>query len=231
MIKQDSLILVWMEDLGFSTAARLDLRVDSGEYVVISGIYGADKINFINVLGCIGRPSNGKYIFDYNDISTIESEKLNNIRSKYIGFVFKGLNIVDGLTVYKNIEIPLLSSNSSEKDKEVTKAAEGFGLKELLHKKARELSDFERYKVALARALVVKPLLIIVDETGENLSKQESSMLLDIIDKINAEGITIITFSDTEEVIKRAARQIIFEKGIIKADNRTSQDNSKEGAV
>lgn len=231
MIKQDSLILVWMEDLGFSTAARLNLRVDSGEYVAISGIYGADKINFINVLGCISRPSNGKYIFDYNDITTIEAEKLNKIRSKYIGFVFKGLNIIDDLTVYKNIEIPLLSGNSSEKDKEVTNTAEELSLKELLHKKARTLSDFERYKVALARALVVKPSLIIVDETGENLSKQESSMLLDILDKVNTEGISIIVFSDTEAVIKRASRQIIFEKGIIKADNRTSQDNTKEEVV
>ncbi len=231
MIKQDSFILAWMEGLGFSTAARLDLRVDSGEYIVVSGIYGADKINFISVLGCISRPSNGKYIFDYNDISTIESEKLDNIRSKYIGFVFKGLNIIDSLTVYKNIEIPLLSRNSLEMDKEVVKAAERLGLKELLYKKARELSDFERHKVSLARALVVKPLLLIVDEPGENLSKQESSMLLDIIDQINADGIAIITFSDTEEVIKRATRQITFEKGIIISDNRISQGNTKEGAV
>lgn len=240
MMKQDSFILLWLEDLGIRNCLsgqgdlifeNLNLRVDSGEYAAVSGIYGTDKINLINVLGCLKKPCSGKYIFDYNDITTAEGEKLDHIRSKYIGFIFKGLNIVESQTVYKNIELPLLRYSNPDSRKAVEQAAERLGIKDVLHKKARELSDLERHKLALAMALVVKPIMIIADEPGDGLCKTEALAIMDILDEINKEGIAIIAFSDKADIAARAKRHIVFENRKIKSDSAYVSSRIKEGAV
>lgn len=240
MIKQDSFILLWLEGLSIRSKLgsdtdpvfeNLDLRIDSGEFVSISGIYGKDKISFINVLGCLCRPSKGKYIFDYNDITTIDSEQLDNIRSRHIGFMFKGLNIIDNLSVYKNIELPLLRDAEINRQKVISETAESLGLTTIMSKKASALSDLERHLVALARALVTKPILILADEPGEGLSAKDRSAILNILSDMNKAGTAVITFSDKTEVVERAARSIAFEKGKIKQDSRYGQHIVREGVV
>lgn len=240
MMKQDSFILLWLEDLGIRNCLtdqaelifeNLNLRVDSGEYAAISGIYGTDKINLINVLGCLKKPCSGKYIFDYNDITTAEGAKLDHIRSKYIGFIFKGLNIVESQSVYKNIELPLLRYNNPESRREVEQAAERLGIKDVLHKKAKELSDLERHKLALAIALVVKPIMVLADEPGDGLSKTDASVIMDILDEINKEGTAVIAFSDRADVFSRSKRHIVFENRKIRSDSTYVGSKIKEGAV
>ncbi|MDF2521271.1 MAG: transporter ATP-binding protein [Clostridia bacterium] len=227
MINQDSFILIWMEQVSIKNSLcsdgemvfeNLDLRVDSGEYAVISGVYGTDKISLINVLGCLTTPQRGKYIFDYNDITMLESKNLDKLRSKNIGFMFKGLNIIDSLSVYKNIEIPLLHSDNEQKESLILEAAEAFGLKDILNKKARDIADIDRHRTALARAMVLKPTVLIADEPGENLSKQDCAKILDAIGEVNAKGTAVITFSDRAEIVERASRHIVFEKGRIMAE-------------
>lgn len=226
MINQDSFILIWMEQVGIKNSLcsdgemlfeNLDLRVDSGEYAVISGVYGTDKISLINVLGCLTTPQRGKYIFDYNDITMLESKNLDKLRSKNIGFMFKGLNIIDSLSVYKNIEIPLLHGNNEQRESLILEAAEAFGLKDILNKKVRDIADIDRHRVVLARAMVLKPTVLIADEPGENLSKQDCTKILDAISEVNAKGTAVITFSDRAEIVERASRHIVFEKGRIMA--------------
>jgi putative ABC transport system ATP-binding protein len=240
MIKQDSFILIWTEGIsikGFLSPKEnpvfenLNIRIDSGEYAAISGIYGNDRISFINALGCLCKPNAGKYLFDYNDIGTLEPGKLEDIRSKFIGFIFKGLNIIDDLTVYRNIELPLVRKEEQEKKKAVEEAAEKLGLREVLHKKAGQLTDLERHKVSLARAMAVKPVLILADEPGEGLSSQDAAVVMDILDKVNKEGTAILVFSDKEAIIGRAERHIVFENNRIKTDSGNARPNSKEGAV
>lgn len=239
MIKEDSFILLWLEGLSINNVfdsskeaafKDLDLRIDAGEYAVISGVYGTDKISLINVLGCISRPSSGKYIFDYNDTAAIDAEQLDDIRSKHIGFLFKGLNIIDDISVYKNIELPLMRFNSDNQEK-IVSIANRLCLSDLLNKKARELTDLERHKVALARALAINPILILADEPGDGLGKKDQEVILDILSDINKSGTAVIAFSDKQEVVEMAARHIVFEKGKVTGDRLIKQNDEKEGAV
>lgn len=238
MTKQDGFILIWMEDLIIknkmtrmegTVVEHLNLRIDSGEYVCISGLYGTDKISFINTLSCLNRPDGGKYIYNYIDTSTIGADKLDALRSK-IGFVFKGLNIIESLTVYQNIEIPIHISTESEK-KHIDKVAEKLNLSEILHEKAKGLSDFEKHKVALARALAVNPILIIADEPASNLKQQEEEEILDIFQEINSTGTAIIYFSDRKQLIENAKRHIAFENGKILSYGNDINSSKEEGTV
>jgi putative ABC transport system ATP-binding protein len=228
MIKPDSFILIWMENLyiqnkvvsiGANIVHDLNLRIDSSEFVCISGLYGTDKISFINTLSCLNRPDQGKYLYNYNDTATIDKSKLDSLRSE-IGFIFKSLNIIGDLTVYQNIEIPVRFSSIVEKPREIAKAAERLGLNELLHTKVKKLTDLEKHKVSLARALVVSPMLIIADEPADDLGLEDAEVLFSILKEINNQGTAIICFSERQQIIEQVQRHIRFENGNIKSDCR-----------
>ncbi|MDF2590838.1 MAG: transporter ATP-binding protein [Clostridia bacterium] len=239
MIKQDGFILIWMEDLNIQNKIvgnehfiieNLNLRINSGEYVCISGLYGTDKISFINTISCLNRPDHGKYLYNYNDTATIDQSKLDGLRSE-IGFLFKNLNLMNDLTVYQNIEIPILISSIVEKSKKVEKAADQLGLSDLLYKKVEKLSELEKHKVSLARALVVSPILIIADEPADNLKYEEAEIIFNIMKEINNQGTAILCFSDKTQVIEKAQRTIMFEKGSVKYDRRPQSCCVEEGVV
>ena len=239
MINRDSFILIWMENLGIQNKIigngdyivnNLNLRIDSSELVCISGLYGTSKISFINTLSCLNRPDNGKYLYNYNDTSTIEDSALDSLRSQ-IGFLFKNLNIIGDLTVYQNIEIPIRIRNIADKSKEIAKAAEKLGLIDLLHTKVKMLSDLEKHRVSLARALCVNPMLIIADEPADGLKHEDAEAMLSILKEINNQGTAIICFSDKTQIIEMAQRHILFEKGNIKSDSRLKNCCKEEGVV
>lgn len=227
MMKQDGFILIWMENLciqnkiiGFGDyiVKDLNLRIDSSELVCISGLYGTDKISFINTMSCLNRPNLGKYLYNYNDITTIDKSKLDSLRSE-IGFMFKNLNLISDLTVYQNIEIPVSISSIVDKPREIVKAAERLGLSELLHAKVDALSDVDKHKVSLARALAVSPKLIIADEPADGLNIENADTLFSILNEINNQGTAIVCFSDKAQIIEKVQRHIIFHKGNIKSDS------------
>ncbi|MDF2891028.1 MAG: transporter related [Clostridia bacterium] len=239
MIKQDRFILIWMEDLSIKnniinndeyTVRHLNLRIDAGEFVCISGLFGIDKISFINTLSCLNRPDGGKYIYNYNDTTTVEKSKLDAVRSE-IGFIFKNLNIIDDLTVYQNIEIPTRTSSAAGKSKEIVKAAERLGVSDLLDTKVKRLADIEKHKVSLARALVVNPSLIIADEPADALRQEDAETILNELKEINKLGTAIVCFSQNAQVIEKAQRHIEFEKGCIKSDNAVKNCCIEEGVV
>jgi putative ABC transport system ATP-binding protein len=238
MIMQDAFIHIWMEDLtiqnhirnrGESAVDHLNLRINSGEYVCISGLYGTDKISFINTLSCLSRADGGKYIYNYMDTTTIEQEKLDFIRSG-IGFLFKDLIIIEELTVYQNIELPI-QQNSEIERLHIINLAERFGLNNVLHAPAKKLSELEKHKVALARALAVKPIFVIADEPAMNLKQQDEKMILDMLHEINKQGITVICFSEREQVVERVNRHLVFENGQMKSDKQVLSCYLEEGAV
>lgn len=239
MIKQDEFILIWMENLGIQNkiigngdyiVRNLNLRIDSSEYVCISGLYGTDKISFINTLSCLNRPDLGKYLYNYNDTATIDKSKLDSLRSE-IGFLFKNLNIIGHFTVYQNIEIPVGISNIVEKSTEITKAAEKLGLSDLLHTKVVGLSDLDKHKVSLARALAVSPMLIIADEPTDGLKLEDAEAMFSILQEINNQGTSIICFSERKQVIGKVQRHIVFENGNIKSDCTVHKCADEEGVV
>jgi putative ABC transport system ATP-binding protein len=197
---------------------NLNLRIDSGEFVGISGLYGIEKISFINILSCLNRPDQGKYLYNYNDTTTIDKSELDSLRGQ-IGFIFKSLNLIGDLTVYQNIELPIGVSHILERSRKVAEAAEKLGLSGLLHTKVNKLSELEKHKISLARALVVSPILIIADEPADGLEPEDAEALYAALKEINNQGTAIICFSDKKEVIEKVERHIVFEKGDIKSDN------------
>jgi putative ABC transport system ATP-binding protein len=237
MINHDSFILIWMENINIQNkiigngdyiVRNLNLRIDSSEFVCISGLYGIEKISFINILSCLNRLDQGKYLYNYNDTATIDKSQLDSLRSQ-IGFIFKNLNLIGDLTVYENIELPISVSNILERPKEIAEAAEKLGLGGLLHTKVNKLSDLQKHKISLARALVVSPMLIIADEPAEGLEPQDAENLYSILKEINNQGTAIICFSDRMEIIEKVERHIIFEKGYIKSDSSFKNYCLEEG--
>jgi putative ABC transport system ATP-binding protein len=207
---------------------NLNLRIDSTEFVCISGLYGIEKISFINILSCLNRPDQGKYLYNYNDTGTIDKSQLDGLRSQ-IGFIFKNLNLIGDLTVYENIELPIRASNPLERTRKIAETAEKLGLDGLLHTKVNKISDIEKHKVSLARALVVRPMLIIADEPADGLEPEDAEALYSILKEINNQGTAIICFSDKKEIIEKVERYIIFEKGDIKSDNSFNNYCLEEG--
>ena len=139
MIKRNDFILIWMEDLSVKnkiavsdvySVYNLNLQVNSSEFVCISGLYGTDKISFINTLSCLNRPDQGKYLYNYSDTATIDKTILDSLRSE-IGFIFKNLNMINDFTVYQNIEIPIIISSLVEKSIAITKVSEKLGLSDI----------------------------------------------------------------------------------------------------
>ncbi|OGO76600.1 MAG: hypothetical protein A2Y23_05380 [Clostridiales bacterium GWB2_37_7] len=228
MIKQDRFILIWMENLLIqdkitdkdkSVVDSLNLRIDSGEFVCISGLYGPDKISFINTLGCLDRPDAGKYLYNYIDTAMIEKLKLDCVRSG-IGFLFRNLNLIEELTVYQNIEIPIQTDSKPEKNQAILDEAEKLGLSSLLNSQVKKLTELEKHKVAMARALAVKPILIIADEPASNLKEQDANIMLDFLQELNVKGTAVICFSERKQLCDKAERHIIFENGSIISDNK-----------
>lgn len=228
MIKQDSFILIWMEDVSVSSnMEKISLRIDAGEYVNIRGLHGSDKASLLNVLSCLFKPISGKYIYDYHDIATLSEDKLGMIRCK-IGFLFRSLHIIDQLNVYENIQLPF-SSRTEDARHKVESAARRLGIEELLPRMPNALSDLEKHKIALARALVVGPALIIADEPTEGLDENNAEGLLRMMREINANGTTIISISEKVQVQREADRHIVFDKGHIISDSRPL--GIKEGVI
>lgn len=239
MIKHGSFILIWMEGLsiinkiigkGSLAVDDISLCIHSGEYVCISGLYGTDKISFINTVSCLNRPDAGKYLYDYNDTTTIEKAKLDSIRGK-TGFLFKNLNVIDELTVYQNIEIPLSTDSKTDKARIISEAADRVGIGNLLHQQTKTLSDLEKHKIALARALAVNPVLIIADEPADSLKQEDTEAVLDLLREVNEQGTAMICFTERKQLIEKAKRYIMFENGKIKSDNNSIGSYVEEGAV
>lgn len=206
MIGQDNFILVWMENVSLSESSseKLALRVDSKDYINISGLSGRDKMNFINILSCLQKPAAGKYLFDYKDIGTLDQKSLNLIR-RGIGFLFCKLNLIEKFSVYKNIEMPVLSMQKMERDAAIKKAAERLGLTELLETSVKKLTEEQQHKTAIARAIVANPSMIVADEPAEEL--------LETLTHINRSGTAVISFSDKPKQRMNAARNIQFIDG------------------
>lgn len=221
MIGQDNFILVWMENISLSKGSpeKLELRVDSGDYVNISGLSGHEKMNFINLLGCLQKPSTGKYLFDYKDLGMLDQRNLNVIRRE-MGFLFSNLNLMEKLSVAKNIEMPVLFMHKGAREAVVKKAAEQLGVAEQLETPVKKLSELEQHKVALARAIVANPAMLIADEPASGLGEAACEEILELLTQINRRGTAVVSFSEKQRQQMNAGRQIYFREGRFMEETR-----------
>lgn len=196
--------------------------IEAGEYISIMGPSGCGKSTLLNLLGCLDRPTIGRYLLGDQDVSRMSDDDLSNVRGARLGFVFQSYNLIQQLTVVENIEIPLYYQGRPEHESRelATRLAARVGLEARLEHKPFELSGGQQQRVAIARALVNDPLVILADEPTGNLDSASGSDILQLFDDLNRQGKTIIMVTHDPGISKRTRRAIRLRDGLIESDVR-----------
>ncbi len=193
-----------------------------GEYISVMGPSGCGKSTLLNLLGCLDRPTSGRFFLGTEDVSQMNDDALSAIRGARLGFVFQSYNLIQQLTVVENIEIPLYYQGwPEEESREVARQlAARVGLGERLEHKPFELSGGQQQRVAIARALANDPLVILADEPTGNLDSSSGSEILSVFDELNRQGKTLIMVTHDDDIAHRASRAIRLRDGQVESDVR-----------
>ena len=196
---------------------NISFKVDKGEFLAIMGSSGSGKSTMMNILGCLDNQYEGRYILDGIDISKSTENELSEIRNKKIGFIFQSFNLLPRLTALENVELPLVYSSipKEERHKRANELLEMVGLKDRTHHRPNELSGGQRQRVAIARALVNDPSIILADEPTGNLDSKSEGEIIEILQKLNKMGKTIVIVTHEPNIGEIAQRKIIFKDGEI----------------
>ena len=195
-----------------------DVRL--GEYIAIMGPSGSGKSTLLNVLGCLDRPTQGKYLLAGQDVAKINDKQLSRIRGQRIGFVFQSYNLLQQLNVVENIKVPLQYQGLIGKDatQRCRELAQLVGLGSRLYHRPTELSGGQQQRVAIARSLVNDPYFVLADEATGNLDSKTTEEVLDLFATLNRDGKTIVMITHEDEVAARAKRVIRLRDGMIESD-------------
>ncbi len=195
----------------------IDLIVEQGEYVAIMGPSGSGKSTLMNIIGCLDRPTAGKYILDGTPVEAMNDDELAAVRNKKIGFVFQTFNLLSRTTALQNVELPLVYAKMPrvERQRQAEEALNAVGLSDRMSHQPNELSGGQRQRVAIARALVNKPSLLLADEPTGNLASQTGREILDLFRDLHRRGNSIIMVTHEDDVAKEAKRVIHIRDGKI----------------
>jgi putative ABC transport system ATP-binding protein len=206
----------------------VDVCVERGEFVAIMGASGSGKSTFLNIVGCLDRPSAGRYTLDGVDVSQMSSDQLAEVRNKKIGFVFQSFNLLARTSAVENVELPLLynGTDSHGRRARALAALKATGLEGRAEHQPSQLSGGQQQRVAIARALVNQPSIILADEPTGNLDSQTSNEIMGIMQTLNEQqGITIMLVTHEPDIVQYAKRVILFKDGLVIEDrpvlNRT----------
>lgn len=200
----------------------VSLDIFSGEFVAIMGSSGSGKSTLMNTIGCLDRPTGGKYLLDGVDVSTLDRDARAKIRNDKIGFVFQGFNLLSRTTALENVEMPMLYNHrrvaSHNQRERAIKSLELVGLAQRADHKPNQLSGGQQQRVAIARALVNEPSLLLADEPTGNLDSQTSIEIMGVFQKLNDAGITIVMVTHELDVARYTKRMIILRDGKVVTD-------------
>ena len=213
----------------FPVLKDVNLTIDEGDYVAIMGPSGSGKSTFMNILGCLDRPTKGEYKLDNQSVKSLDRNDLAKLRNKTIGFVFQGFNLLARSSLLDNVSLPLVyaSDSKSLRDDKSKKLLEKVGLGKYLHSKPNQISGGQQQRVAIARALVNQPRIILADEPTGNLDSKTSEEIMALFDSLNKEGITIIIVTHENDIADHASRQVRFLDGKIVEDRRNKKQKEK----
>jgi putative ABC transport system ATP-binding protein len=198
------------DNLETAALADVSLQIDPGEFVAVMGPSGCGKSTLLNVVGMIDSPSSGEYLFCGQDVAGWRESQLVELRKRNLGFIFQSFNLIDELTVYENIELPLLYQNASRAQRKarVREVLELVDLHPRAQHKPAQLSGGQQQRVAVARAVVTDPKLILADEPTGNLDTRNGEEVMGMLDILNQQGATILMVTHSHEHAARAHRLI-----------------------
>lgn len=207
-----------MGDVKVNALRGIDLDVMEGEFVAVMGTSGSGKSTLMNILGCLDTPTSGSYTLDGMDVSKSSRNELAEVRNKKIGFVFQSFNLLSRTSALENVELPLLYNRkitAQERHDRAVKALTSVGLSTRMKNMPNQLSGGQQQRVAIARALVNDPVIIFADEPTGNLDSRTSFEVIDIFQKLNEKGITIVLVTHEPDIAQFATRRVVFKDGHI----------------
>lgn len=200
----------------------IDLQVNKGEFVSIMGPSGSGKSTFMNILGCLDRPTTGSYRLNGDEVATLSDDELAFVRNKQIGFVFQSFNLLTKLTALENVALPMIYAGMDKKSRNERAAVllSSVGLRDRMDHLPSELSGGQRQRVAIARALANNPAIIMADEPTGNLDSKSTIDVMNIFRGLYEEGRTIILVTHEPEIATYASRNVVLRDGLIVEDSK-----------
>jgi len=201
----------------------VSFAVEPGEFVAIMGPSGSGKSTLMNIIGCLDRPTGGKYILDGTDASRLSDAARAAFRNRKIGFVFQSFNLLPKLSAFKNAMLPMMYSGERKNVKAVKDALDSVGLSKRFHHTPMQLSGGEQQRVAIARALVNNPPIIFGDEPTGNLDTATGNEIMAIFQRLNNEGRTVIIITHEPDIAQHCKRILRFRDGLLESDEPVTE--------
>ncbi len=200
----------------------VDLDVDRNEYVALMGPSGSGKTTFMNIIGCLDSPTEGRYVLNGEDVTQMSDDTLAHVRNKEIGFVFQTFNLLPRASAFQNVELPLIYAglDTTARRERADAALHAVDLSDRAHHKPNELSGGQRQRVAIARALVNRPSIILADEPTGNLDSKSGAEIMKLFEELHGRGHTLIVVTHDDAVAAHARREIRLRDGRIEVDRR-----------
>ncbi|HXC05138.1 MAG TPA: ABC transporter ATP-binding protein [Bacteroidia bacterium] len=210
-------------DIEMNALKDVSLEIKEGDFVAIMGASGSGKSTFMNILGCLDYPTRGEYYIDEANALKMDRNELADLRNRKIGFIFQSFNILARTSALENVELPLLYNNrfnAKERRDKARKSLEAVGLGERLNSMPNQLSGGQQQRVAVARALINDPVVIMADEPTGNLDTRTSYEIMEIFQRLNDQGITIVMVTHEPDIAQCALRNVVFRDGQIISNER-----------
>jgi putative ABC transport system ATP-binding protein len=210
-------------DVEVHAVRRVSLEVDRGEFIALMGASGSGKSTLMNILGCLDRPTAGRYILGDSDVSGLDRDQLADLRNGKLGFVFQSFNLLPRTSARENVELPLLYGTHRRSNAQLRARADevlaSVGLEGREDHYPSQLSGGQQQRVAIARALVNDPEVVLADEPTGNLDSRTSIEIMGIFQQLNARGITIVMVTHEPDIASYARRNVVMKDGLLRSDN------------